>query len=314
MHKPAWFNDQTVMVSAAPTCGISKSGGELPCFDPATGQPVIETVGEDSVEVIDDRLLADMEALRDGKNTSTLQHVPRKQFSMRLAVPSYYDQRATDALRAEINGGSLDGFTIRTLGDLKEDGLITIRNGHGSAPKDVRQGDVPYIKVSDLRAGTVNINPTNSVPRPLAEKFWGGAESGLKAFDLISPERASKNIGDFCVLMPGQERLLLTKEMIIIRAVEEAPFDQFYILWALTLKSVRQQWNRVVFMQTNREDVGKRYYEIEIPIPSNRSVADTYSENFRTYFKTIASARKDFSEYLDADGKHHFFLSGDSTE
>ena len=35
----------------------------------------------------------------------------------------------------------------------------------------------------------------------------------------------------------------------------------------MTLNVVRQQWNRVVFMQTNREDVGQRYLEIEVPVP-----------------------------------------------
>ncbi|UKA07766.1 hypothetical protein IHC92_17220 [Photobacterium damselae subsp. damselae] len=60
--------------------------------------------------------------------------------------------------------------------------------GHGSPSSDQRLGTIPYIKVSDLRAGHVNINPTNMIPVDLAKKFWGGDDSGLKPYDLISPE------------------------------------------------------------------------------------------------------------------------------
>lgn len=39
-----------------------------------------------------------------------------------------------------------------------------VETGTGRPSKDQRTGSVPYIKVSDLRAGLVNINATNMVP------------------------------------------------------------------------------------------------------------------------------------------------------
>jgi type I restriction enzyme M protein len=81
-------------------------------------------------------------------------------------------------------------------------------------------------------------------------------------------------------------------------------------LWAMTLKIVRDQWRRVVFMQTNREDVGKRWLEIEVPVPESREVADRVSEPFRTYYKVIASGREALAAYLRESDDHHFFVSG----
>ncbi|MBW4548639.1 MAG: hypothetical protein KME25_30050 [Symplocastrum torsivum CPER-KK1] len=156
----------------------------------------------------------------------------------------------------------------------------------------------------------VNINPTNQVPLQTAERYWRSSTSGLLAYDLICPERASRNIGDFCILMPGQEQILLTKEVIILRAGDRAYFDQFYLLWAMTLKIVRTQWNRIVFMQTNREDVGKRYLEIELPLAPNQARANEVSEIFRRYFTTLASERERLRNYLDTSKAHHFFISG----
>lgn len=126
---------------------------------------------------------------------------------------------------------------------------------------------------------------------------------------MITPIRTSKNIGEFAVLMPGQERIVLTKEMLILRATEDAPFDTFYLLWAMTLKAVRRQWERIVFMQTNREDVGSRYREIIIPVPANEDQATTSSAPFRAFYQGMDRLRDDIVTYLQTDDKHHIFIS-----
>jgi len=312
IHRPSWFSDDKVMISTAPTCGLTKGGRGLCKIDAETGKRVrvLDPETLEYVDAIDDRLLEDMIALRDGMATDTLTSVPLERFDLRHAVPAYYDQRFTARFHAELGAGGFPGFTSATLGDLIASNVIETRGGHGSPSQEERIGDVPYIKVSDLRAGLVNINPTNRVPRSVARRFWGGNSSGLRAFDLICPERTSKNIGDFCVLMPGQEQILTTKEMIILRPGAQADFDPFYILWAMTLKIVRDQWKRVVFMQTNREDVGKRYLEIEIPIAPDAETAFAVSNAFRRYYKSLADARVGLAEYLHRDHQHHFFVSG----
>jgi type I restriction enzyme M protein len=64
-------------------------------------------------------------------------------------------------------------------------------------------------------------------------------------------------------------------------------------------------------MQTNREDVGKRYLEIEIPVPPNAKRASEVSAAFRDYFQSIAAARTSLQQYLSKSmPPHHFFVSG----
>jgi len=312
IHKPWWFAEDKVMVSTAPTCGLSTGGRLLPLIDPKTGARVKMRDPEtgELVDAIDDRLHDDIEALRERKTTPTLRFVDRSEFKINVAVPVYYDRRYIDEFNAAMETEKFKDFNPMTLGSLVKRKMITLRKGHGSPSPDQRVGHVPYIKVSDLRAGLVNINPTNRVPLKVAQKFWKGEDSGLQAFDLLCPERTSKNIGDFCMLMPGQEQVLLTREIIVMRPGPEANFDSFYLLWAMTLKIVRNQWNRIIFMQTNREDVGRRYLEISIPVPNSEAAGRAVSEPFRTYFQTIAKARAELSLCLAESGDHHFFVSG----
>src|SRR3974390_699604 len=283
IYKPTWFSKDKIMVSTAPTCGLTKGGRLLPKIDTGTGKriQVVDPETKELVDAVDDELLADMQSLHRKEETETLRFVTANEVSMRCAVPIYYDRRYHEKFLLEMQTSKFMGFTSSPLGELVNRGLIEVRGGHGSPSHDERVGEVPYIKVSDLRAGLININPTNRVPHSGARQYWKGEVSGLRAYDLACPERTSKNIGDFCVLMPGQEQVVMTREIIILRAGPEAPFDQFYVLWAMTLNIVRDQWKRIVFMQTNREDVGGRFLEIEIPVPPSRAEADRVSAPFR---------------------------------
>lgn len=312
IRKPSWFSDQKIMVSTAPTCGLTKGGRALPLIDVTTGSrlQVADPETGELVDAVNDRLLSDMESLKTSTETDTLRFIDRDKVSMRAAVPVYYDRRFEEAFDAAMKQPEFKGFTSARMGSLIRSDIITVRAGHGSPSADQRVGDVPYIKVSDLRAGLVNINPTNRVPHKIAERHWRADNSGLLPFDLLCPERTSKNIGDFCVLLPGQERVLLTKEVIVLRPGTAANFDAFYLLWAMTLKVVRDQWKRIVFMQTNREDVGKRYLELKIPVPETKEIGVLVSEPFRTYYTALAQSRLAFAKYLLESGRHHFFVSG----
>jgi hypothetical protein len=299
-YRPPWFLDSKVVMSNAPTCGINKDGHEQFSIDVTTGSR--------STSRIDDQLFSDAERIERGQLTGgnllvrPLVGLKRS----RVWVPSYYDHAAENAFAESLK--ALPGFYSTTIGELRDGGLIEIQHGHGSPSLDQRVGDVPYIKVSDLRAGRVNINPSNMIPLPLAKRYWKAEESGLRAYDLISPERASKNIGEFCVLMPGQEQVVLTKEVIVVRAADNGILDQFYLLWAFTFSTVRDQWKRVILMQTNREDVGDRFLEIRIPLTTSRKDAQRVSAPFREYFLQLEQVERQLRARLERSAiKHHWF-------
>jgi type I restriction enzyme M protein len=300
MHRPSWFRDDEVVISYAPTVGINKDGEELYVVDPVTGKRTDE---------INDTLAADVDAILGGTATESVQWVDIDAvMDSGIAVPVYYDQRTVNDYEAELEA-TWPTFESVSLGELIDREELTINGGHGSPSADMRTGTIPYIKVSDLRAGQVNINPTNRVSEVVARRYWGGNTSGLESFDLITPARTSKNIGDIAVLMPGQERVVLTKEMLVMRPGPEADFDAFYLLWAMSLRVVRQQWRRIVFMQTNREDTGQRYREIQIPMARSRREHNEIAKPFKAYYEGTAKLREQFLAYLSHDEHHHVFLA-----
>lgn len=297
--RPSWFKDNKVLVSNPLTCGINKDGLEQYKVDILSGARSKTDIDNQLEESVNEILAGEI------KNIHTKYIDVETVKNSRVVVPQYHDVSTIKEIE-DLFANNND-FYLASLGELQEAGKIAIFPGHGSPSSDQRVGSVPYIKVSDLRAGHININSSNLIPLSLAEKYWRGSTSGLEAYDLISPERASKNIGEFSVLMPGQEQIVLTKEVMIIRSLEKDFIDQFYLLWALSLKSVRKQWGRIILMQTNREDVGSRMKEIIIPVPKNDKIAIKYSSAFRSYYQSLEQARVDLNTSLKADDfESHF--------
>jgi type I restriction enzyme M protein len=276
------------------TCGIYKSGAMRFKIDPNTGKRTSE---------IDNELIDHVNAYVAGGNPPGIGRVPLKTvYEKKVLVPTYWDNRYNDKIRELLASDGLDGVT---LGALQESRIIEIRGGHGSPGNDQRSGSVPYIKLSDIRALRINVNPTNLVPEAVAKSLWGGASSGLQSYDLITPNRASSNIGEFSILLPGEERVVLTKEMFVIRVVDSELYDPFYFLWAFSLKAVREQWRRIALMQTNREDCGQRYREVLIPKPKSKAWALEVSQWFRNYFTTLAEAKAQFIDRVRSSGFEH---------
>lgn len=291
----SWVQEDRVLVVNSKTCGINKDGNELYVVNKETG--------ERDYGRIDNQLSDDCDSILGGLYTDNVMYVEKSRVEKsKVAVPVYYCNEEFEK-DVEKFCERFD-FELKTLGELSKSNMVSFFSGHGSPSADQRIGDVPYIKVSDLRAGRININPTNMIPLSLAKKFWKKESSGLKAFDLLSPERASKNIGEFCLLLPGQEQVVLTKEIIGLRSTTDL-FDQFYLMWVMNLPFVRNQWNRVVFMQTNREDVGKRFLEIKVPIPLRKEISDKISEPYKDYFKSLNEIRYKLSNSLYAVNKKY---------
>lgn len=287
---PPWVDGSRTWVSNAPTIGINKDGNELFVIDRATHRRTAQ---------INDEAIKDVESLLQGSgDTSTSRFVETRPVgSSLIGVPQYCDLSSLRDFEEWVVN-ALEGCSYASLGSLEERGALKVRMGHGSPSADFRNGDVPYIKVSDLRNRQVNINRTNMVPRAIAEKYWKGKTSGLEKWDVVTPSRASKNIGEPVMVLPGQEDIVLTKEVLVFRTTASATFDGFYLAWALMLPRVQRQWGRVIFMQTNREDLGGRWREIEIPLPESRERARQLSQAVERYYRGLADLQEALANNL----------------
>ena len=180
------------------------------------------------------------------------------------------------------------------VSDLIDRGDIQVLEGHGSPSSHYKgKGDVPYVKVVDIKNWRVNENSSYFMPREIAEKYT--KKRPLMPYDLLTPTRASKNIGLFGVLMPWQTEVILTREIHIWRIREKGKrIDRWLFLALASLKVVHDQFKHLVLMQMNREDLGRRYRELVLPIPRTPRARERWTAPVRRYFEAQTAARTSY--------------------
>lgn len=222
--------------------------------------------------------------------------VPQEKARKRgVLVPRFWWRK--DSEKAVRAWGNKHPSEIVTLGDLSDRGIVATYGGHGSPPGNARAtGAIPYVKVTDLKNWRINENPTNFVHESVAdEKKRGGPE--LHYGDLVSPARASSNIGQFSLVLPWQTNILLTKEVLVIRVLEnEEGITPFLLLALMSLKVVQEQYPTLTLMQTNREHLGDHWREVRVPLPQSPEDRRKIADPVQKYFEAIVEARQSWDE------------------
>lgn len=192
------------------------------------------------------------------------------------------------------------------IGDLIDAGELLVLEGHGSPSSDYKgRGKIPYIKVVDIKNWRVIENPKYFIPGDVADELR--KEHLLQLYDLVTPTRASKNIGLFGVIMPWQTQSVLTREIAIWRVSKEAKLINPWLLLAMmSLNVVHDQFKFLVLMQMNREDLGNRYREILLPLPRNKKISEKWSYPIREYFEATVLARKNYENLTIQLVPEHF--------
>lgn len=108
------------------------------------------TAGGERTDEVDNQMLDHVQFWKGGTLPPGAIEIPVADALTRdVLVPTYFDTRyaeSFDALKTRLGSAEI------SIARLMDDGLVTIRGGHGSPGNDVRVGSVPYVKVSDIRS------------------------------------------------------------------------------------------------------------------------------------------------------------------
>ena len=74
----------------------------------------------------------------------------------------------------------------------------------------------------------------------------------------------------------------------------------------MSLRVVNDQFRYLVQMQTNREDLGRRLLELQIPIPIEDSVRAKWEKPAQDFILAHVEARKNYESLLDTLDVEHF--------
>ena len=193
-----------------------------------------------------------------------------------------------------------DGTTPVSVGQLIKEGVLKAFKGHGSPASAYKgQGDIPYIRVSDIVNWEMYRNPTTYVPYHVYESLKGKNGVELEPGDVIYVRRGSYRIGTVAMASPYDQEVLLTGELVVLRVADlnnQYGINPYYLLYLLSHKYTQTQTYQKVFIETTLPNIGQRWQELELPWATDPEVRVKVSERVRQAVEAKWQALTNLSE------------------
>lgn len=176
-------------------------------------------------------------------------------------VPRYYvrDHEFTESEQELIKGA-----TLATIGDLADQGVLTVRKGHEVGSHAYGTGDVPFIRTSDVNNLEISTDPTNAVSDDVYKEYR--KQQNLKPCDILMVVDGRYRIGTTAILSENNFRCVVQSHFRIISIKNQEFVTPYELLYALNLPSVRIRIRDLVFVQSTLGTLGARLLELELPI------------------------------------------------
>ncbi len=211
-----------------------------------------------------------------------------------IYVPRYYWDNPSQTLKRP------EGVEPLLVSRLLDERIIEVYQGHGS-PQSVYkgQGEIPYIRVADIVNWELYRNPTSYVPRHVFELIRGKDGVVLRQEDIIFVRRGSYRIGTVAMASPYDKDILLTRELLVLRVMQENNeygIDPYYLLYLLSHSYTQEQIYQKVFIETTLPNIGNRWQELSLPWATAPNVRRTVSKRVRNAVQSKWQALKNLDE------------------
>ncbi len=200
------------------------------------------------------------------KNKFTFEVESRIALAKNIFVPRYYWQSKLQEIE---NLAKEQDLILVSIKKLIDDKVITFFDGHGSPPAEYKgKGDTPYIRVKDIVNWEIYKDPTAKIPQEIyLEKK--GKNKNLQEKDIVYVRRGSYRIGSVAMVSPFDKEALYTREILILRVMNEQNsygLTPYYLLYLLSHQLTQLQAKNKILIETTLPNIADRWKELMLPI------------------------------------------------
>ncbi len=208
----------------------------------------------------------------------------RSQVQSAIFIPKYYDPTIDQTLK-----GLADTHTLISVGELVEQGVLSLATGIEVGKMAYGTGPIPFIRTSDISNWELKVDPKQSVSEALFEQFQSKLD--VQTHDLFIVRDGTYLVGTSCILTRHDPRLLYCGGIYKARAKKPKTLDPYLLLALLNTPIVRQQLRAKQFTRDIIDTIGKRILEVMLPIPKDLTLCYKIAQVTRDTVETRASLR-----------------------
>jgi len=228
------------------------------------------------------------EAVPDGAVAEVVEHgnpgFVRALSSLRNSVfmPRYYDPE----LEADVAalGGS---HRLESLAKLVKDGVLSWDTGIEVGKMAYGTGDIPFIRTSDISNWELKGDPKQNV----SEEIYEDNKQDVCAGDIFVVRDGTYLVGISCILTEKDSKILYCGGLYKLRIEKPEKMDPYLLLALLNAPIVRRQMRAKQFTRDIIDTLGKRLFEVLLPIPKDAKLAARIAKETRSVIDTRAKLR-----------------------
>jgi hypothetical protein len=177
-----------------------------------------------------------------------------------IMIPKYYDPLIASELRS-----MRDSFEIRRIGDLVDEGVLSATTGIEVGKLAYGGADVPFIRTSDLADWELAGQPKQRVTRELYETLCNRVD--VCADDILLVRDGTYLVGTSAILTSADAEALYAGGLYKLRVMQPEFIDPYLLLVLLNMPIVKAQMRAKQFTRDIIDTLGRRLFEILLPIP-----------------------------------------------
>lgn len=206
-----------------------------------------------------------------------------------IYIPKYYDPQLDDALK-----GLKRTHELVTLEDLMKSGVITSDTGIEIGKMAYGTGHVPFIRTSDISNWELKGDPKQCV----SEKIYDENKQDVQTEDIFIVRDGTYLVGTSCILTENDTKILYCGGMYKLRVMDKKKLDPFLLLALLNTPIVRRQMRAKQFTRDIIDTLGKRLFEVVLPIPKDSKIRKRIADETRRVIETRVQLRNRASEIV----------------
>lgn len=176
-------------------------------------------------------------------------------------VPRYYLKSEP---KSDFEKRLIEGAREVSLGELVKEKVLGIRKGHEVGSQAYGTGEIPFVRTSDIANFEISTDPTKSVSEETYREY--ASQQRLSSGDILMVVDGRYRIGATAMLTERNTRCVVQSHLRIISSLDLETIDPYSLLFALNLPSVRLRLRNLVFIQSTLGTLGKRIFELRVPI------------------------------------------------
>jgi len=182
-----------------------------------------------------------------------------------VLIPSYYNPEVKNKLR-KIDRSNR--YTLVGIKELVEKELISMKRGNEIGSRYYGMGDIPFIRTSDIANWEIKVSPKKCVPNEIYEQYK--KKQDIQENDILLVTDGTFLIGNTAVVTSLDKKIIIQSHITRIRCLKPKRIHPYFLLYLLNTKTVQNQIKASTFIQATISTIGKRLYDIMLPIPKEK--------------------------------------------